>query len=71
MIAERGKSVLFDEVIDNILEQENGWYLCGDRYDSIVEVERHDKGFTVLSQNVYQAGFNNEGVMIWFTRDVD
>lgn len=69
-MAERNP-LLHEKVVESILQLEYGWYLCGDKFNSIVEVRRHKKGFTVLSEKEYEAGFNNEGEMIWFTRDVD
>ncbi len=63
--------LLHEKVVESILNLEDGWYLCGDKFNSIVEVRRHSMGFTILSENEYEAGFNNKGEMVWFTRDVD
>lgn len=64
------QSVLDEEVVESILDEDSGWYLCGDKFNSIVEVRRHSMGFTILSEKEYEAGFNNKGEMVWFTRDV-
>lgn len=64
------KKVLRDDVVKLILESEDGWYLVGDNFDSIVEVRKDDKGFEVFSENQYVAWFDNEGIMRWFTRDI-
>lgn len=69
-MAERNP-LLHEKVVESILKLEDGWYLCGDKRDSIVEVRRHSMGFTILSEKEYEAGFNNKGDLVWFTRDVD
>ncbi len=64
------KSVLDEETVESILDEDSGWYLCGDLFDSIVEVYRDLRtGFEVWSNSKYRAGYNNEGEMIWYTKE--
>lgn len=64
------QSVLDEEVVESILDEDSGWYLCGDLFDSIVEVYRDLRtGFEVWSDGKYRAGYNNKGEMIWYTKE--
>lgn len=64
------KTVLDEDVIEMILDEDSGFYLCGDLFDSIVEVYRDLRtGFEVWSENQYRAGYNNKGEMIWYRKE--